>query len=52
MIIVLPLLTSLIGLVVFCISTNGKATTLGRDMFWVGLLAFLLHYAGPTLALR
>ena len=42
MVIYLPLFISLIGLVIYAISNNPKAMTLARDMFWVGLLAFLL----------
>lgn len=42
MIICLPLFVCLIGLVVYAISNNPKALTLARDMFWTGLLAFLL----------
>ena len=38
----LPLLICIIGLVVYAISVNPKAQTLARDMFWVGLLVFLL----------
>ena len=52
MIIVLPLLISLIGLLMFAPSNNGKVQSIGLHMFWVGLLAFLLHYAGPVLSLR
>lgn len=44
MIIYLPLLIALIGLIVYLTATtNGKLTEIGRILFWVGLLAFLLH---------
>jgi len=52
MVIWLPLLVSIVGLVVFSISTNGKAQTLGRDCFWCGLLAFLLDFGGRVVSLR
>jgi hypothetical protein len=46
MLIVLPLLVCLIGLVVYAISVNPKAQVIAEDCFWVGLLAFLLRFAG------
>jgi hypothetical protein len=42
MIIYLSLLVSLVGLLMYALSTNAKLVELGRMMFWVGLLAFLL----------
>lgn len=39
----LSLLVSLVGLVIYCITANPKAATLSLNMFWVGLLAFLLE---------
>jgi uncharacterized membrane protein len=46
MVIYLPLLVSLIGVVLYATSSNGKVQTLARDMFWVGLLVFLWHFGG------
>lgn len=36
------LLVSLVGLVIYAISTNAKLAHVGDVMFWTGLLAFLL----------
>lgn len=52
MTILLPLLVCLVGLVMYCISNNGKAQALGLDMFWVGLLAFLIEYPNAHLIVR
>ncbi len=41
LVLTLPLIVALAGLVVYAISSNGKATEVGRIMFWTGLLAFL-----------
>lgn len=41
MIIYLPLLVCLVGLVMYALSTNPKVQSIGKDMFWVGLLVFL-----------
>lgn len=49
MIILLPLLISLIGLVMYFVSANGKVQAVGLHMFWVGLLAFLLTYHGQAI---
>lgn len=43
MIIFLPLLISLVGLLMYALSANAKVAEIGRNMFWVGLLAFLLE---------
>lgn len=43
MIIYLSLLVSLVGLLMYVLSTNGKLVEVGRLMFWVGLLAFLFN---------
>jgi hypothetical protein len=51
MIIVLPLLVSLIGLLMYVLATNGKLVEIGRIMFWVGLLVFLLHVEPTTLSI-
>jgi hypothetical protein len=42
----LSLIVCLVGLVVYCISQNGKAQTLALHCFWVGLLVFLLNFGG------
>ena len=39
----LSLLISLIGLIIY-LATEGKPSSAGLHMFWVGLLAFLLSY--------
>jgi Na+/phosphate symporter len=49
MIIVLPLLVCIIGLLMYALSANPKLVEIGRMMFWVGLLAFLLG-AGPVVS--
>jgi len=43
MVIYLSLLVALIGLVVYAISTNGKAAEAGRIAYFAGLLAFLMQ---------
>lgn len=48
MFIYLPLLICLIGLVLYLISVQPKPAEIGRIMFWVGLLAFLL-IGGPMI---
>lgn len=40
------LVVCIVGLVVYAISTNGKAQALAKDCFWVGLLVLLLEWAG------
>lgn len=52
MIIFLPLLICLIGVLMYALSTNGKLQAIGKDMFWVGLLAFLLLYQGHAITVR
>jgi hypothetical protein len=42
MTIVLTLLVSLIGLLMYVLCSNPKLVEIGRIMFWTGLLAFLL----------
>lgn len=42
MIVYLSLLVCIVGALIFAISANAKASALGKDMFWTGLLAFLL----------
>ena len=41
LVLTLPLIVALIGLVVYAVSTNGKAAEIGRIGFFCGLLAFL-----------
>lgn len=52
MIIYLPLLVSIVGVLMYALSANPKVSQIGRDMFWVGLLAFLLGYPGHPMAVR
>lgn len=42
MVIYLPELICVIGLIIYLITTNAKASTIGLHMFWVGLLASLI----------
>ena len=46
MLIYFSLLVSLVGVLMYALSTNAKLIEIGRSMFWVGLLAFLLRI-GP-----
>ncbi len=50
MIIYLCLLVCLAGALIYALASNPKAAELGRNMFWCGLLAFLL-IGGPTVSL-
>lgn len=43
------LLISLVGLVVYAVSTNPKLSEIGRILFWTGMLAFLLGYHGQAI---
>jgi hypothetical protein len=45
MIVLLSLLICLIGLLMYALAANPKLVQIGLDMFWVGLLAFLLQDA-------
>jgi hypothetical protein len=36
----------LVGLVVYALSNNGKVQALALHAYWVGLLVFLLRWAG------
>lgn len=47
MTIYLSLLVAIVGGIAYLISSNSKACELGRIMFGVGLLAFLLQFT-PT----
>ena len=42
MIIYLNLLVAVIGLLMYALCVNPKLTEIGRIMFWIGLLCFLL----------
>lgn len=42
MLIYLPLLICVIGLLMYALAANPKLVEVGRMMFWVGLLCFLL----------
>ena len=46
MIIYLSLLISLAGVLLYALAANPKLAEIGRMMFWVGLLAFLLVLPG------
>jgi len=48
MIIYLSLLISLIGVLMYALCVNPKLAEIGRNMFWVGLLAFMLTAPGST----
>jgi Na+/phosphate symporter len=51
MLIALSLLVSLIGLLMYALAANPKVNEIGRIMFWVGLLAFLLRVGPETIGL-
>ena len=44
--ITLALLVALIGVLTYALFTNAKVVEIGRILFWTGLLAFLLRFAG------
>lgn len=48
MVIYFSLLVCLAGALIFGYASNAKLNALGKDMFWTGLLAFLLHFVGPS----
>jgi Na+/phosphate symporter len=48
MYIYLSLLIAIIGVLMYGFVTNPKLQEVGRIMFWVGLLVFLWHFAGPA----
>ena len=45
------LLVSLVGMLMYALSLNAKVSEIGRMMFWVGLLAFLLRVGPETIGL-
>jgi Na+/phosphate symporter len=51
MVIYIPLIVSVVGLLMYALSKDAKVSQIGRDMFWVGLLAFLLGYSGHGVVL-
>lgn len=42
----IPLIVAVVGILMYVLASHAKIQELGRLMFWVGLLAFLLggHY--------
>ncbi len=44
MVIYLPLLVCIAGALMYALSNNPKVSAMGKDAFWVGLLAFLLEF--------
>ena len=44
MIIYLDLLVAVVGLLMYALAANPKLVEIGKIMFWVGLLAFLLLF--------
>ena len=52
MIIYVPLLLSLIGVLVYAlVNNNPKLETIALNMYWTGLLAFLLQLGPQTASL-
>ncbi len=47
--ILLPALVGLVGLVVFAITDNAKASAIAKDMFWTGLLVTLAQFASVAI---
>jgi hypothetical protein len=45
------LLIALVGVLMYALCATPKVQEIGRIMFWVGLLAFLLHDAEHILSL-
>jgi len=43
MVLTLDGLVCIIGLLLYVLAVNPKVQEIGRNMFWVGLLAFLLN---------
>ena len=46
MFIILSVLVALVGLLMYALCLNPKLAEIGRIMFWTGLLATLLRFAG------
>ncbi len=51
MIALVAALVALIGLVMYCVSTNGKVSAIGFAMFQCGLLVTLFVFSGRTVKL-
>ena len=51
MIVYLSLLVCIVGALMYALSTNGKVAAMGLDMFWVGLLAFLIEFPSHVVGL-
>ena len=49
MVIFLPLLLAVVGLLMYALCANPKLAEIGRIMFAVGLLAFLLVFHGTAI---
>ena len=47
---ILALIISVVGLIMYVLATNAKIVEVGRIMFWTGLLAFLLGGGGAAAA--
>jgi hypothetical protein len=43
MILALPAIVCIVGLLMYILAVNPKVQELGRMMFWVGLLVFLMQ---------
>jgi Na+/phosphate symporter len=52
MTIYLNLLVCIVGLLMYALATNPKVNEIGKIMFWVGLLCFLLGDAALVGVLR
>ena len=50
MLIYLSLVICVISLLMYALASNPKLVEVGRMMFWVGLLAFLLTGVGPMVS--
>jgi len=46
MIILVPLVSAIIGVLMYALATNGKLVEIGRILFWTGWLVFLMQL-GP-----
>lgn len=47
----LSLIVAVVGLVIYFIATNAKVQNCGHDMFWTGLLAFLIQNGSAVVGL-
>ncbi len=46
MVIALPLLVAIVGVLMYALCVNAKLAEIGKILFWTGVLAFLLRFAG------